>query len=180
MLDTILTAGHQDFVREERSLLTEVSEALERSDVAPDERGALAESIRQLDELFLLVVVGEFNAGKTAFLNAMLGRPVLKEGVTSETENRDKLGFPTPLGTWLRQDPDAVMAPVRNSAWLAGIVDMAVVEELRREAGWMRVDGDRATGRTGRIGEGCEVEADHLADDRRSGRAERDARRDDG
>ena len=30
-------------------------------------------SIRQLDELFLLVVVGEFNAGKSAFINALLG-----------------------------------------------------------------------------------------------------------
>ena len=30
-------------------------------------------SIQQLDELFLLVIVGEFNAGKSAFINALLG-----------------------------------------------------------------------------------------------------------
>jgi len=33
-------------------------------------------SIEQLDDLFLLVVVGEFNAGKSAFINALAGRSV--------------------------------------------------------------------------------------------------------
>ena len=45
----------------------------------------MAASIRQLDELFLLVVVGEFNAGKSAFINALVGQPVLHEGVTPTT-----------------------------------------------------------------------------------------------
>lgn len=85
MLDTILTPEHQEIVREERSLLGEVASALDRSDVAPDERGALADSIRQLDEFFLLVVVGEFNAGKSAFINALVGRELLAEGVTPTT-----------------------------------------------------------------------------------------------
>lgn len=85
MLDTILTPEHQEIVREERVLLGEVASALDRSDVAPDERGALADSIRQLDELFLLVVVGEFNAGKSAFINALIGRELLAEGVTPTT-----------------------------------------------------------------------------------------------
>jgi len=85
MLDTILTPEHQEIVREERALLGEVASALDRSDVAPDERGTLADSIRQLDELFLLVVVGEFNAGKSAFINALLGRELLAEGVTPTT-----------------------------------------------------------------------------------------------
>ena len=46
---------------------------------------ALVASIRQLDELFLLVVVGEFNAGKSAFVNALLGERVFEEGVTPTT-----------------------------------------------------------------------------------------------
>ena len=85
MLNTILTPEHQEIVREERVLLGEVASALDRSDVAPEERGALAESIRQLDEFFLLIVVGEFNAGKSAFINALLGRDLLAEGVTPTT-----------------------------------------------------------------------------------------------
>ena len=34
---------------------------------------ALEASIAQLDELFLLVIVGEFNSGKSAFINALVG-----------------------------------------------------------------------------------------------------------
>jgi len=49
------------------------------------DRSALLSSIRQLDELFLLVVVGEFNAGKSAFINALTGQQVLREGVTPTT-----------------------------------------------------------------------------------------------
>jgi hypothetical protein len=33
------------------------------STVQMDERGLLADALKQLDELFLLVVVGEFNSG---------------------------------------------------------------------------------------------------------------------
>lgn len=33
----------------------------------------------------MLVVVGEFNSGKSAFINALVGRQVLKEGVTPTT-----------------------------------------------------------------------------------------------
>ncbi len=47
---------------------------------------ALEQSILQLDDLFLLVVVGEFNAGKSAFINALLGERLLKEGVTPTTD----------------------------------------------------------------------------------------------
>jgi len=85
MLNTILTPGQQELVRDERALLTEVAAVLERDDVAPGERDALVESIRRLDDLFLIVVVGEFNAGKSAFINALLGRELLEEGVTPTT-----------------------------------------------------------------------------------------------
>ena len=85
MLDTILKPAQQDLLRSERELLTEVAAALERNDVAADQRDALADSLRQLDELFLLVIVGEFNAGKSALINALLGRELLAEGVTPTT-----------------------------------------------------------------------------------------------
>ena len=50
-----------------------------------EDRAPLDASIRQLEELFLLVIVGEFNAGKSAFINALLGRTVVEEGVTPTT-----------------------------------------------------------------------------------------------
>ncbi len=47
--------------------------ALVRFDAAPEHQQALDRSIEQLDELFLLVIVGEFNSGKSAFINALVG-----------------------------------------------------------------------------------------------------------
>jgi small GTP-binding protein len=41
---------------------------------------SLQKAILQLDELFLIVVAGEFNAGKSALINALLGQKVLAEG----------------------------------------------------------------------------------------------------
>ena len=85
MLDPILTAEQRELLASERELLAEVSAGLERSDVSADDLRALADSVGQLDELFLLVVVGEFNAGKSALINALLGEAVLVEGVTPTT-----------------------------------------------------------------------------------------------
>jgi small GTP-binding protein len=45
----------------------------------------LDRGLLQLDELFLLVIVGEFNSGKSAFINALLGQRFLVEGVTPTT-----------------------------------------------------------------------------------------------
>jgi len=85
MLDAILTADQQELLRDERRLLTDAEAALQRWDVSEQDRETLAGSVRQLDELFLLVVVGEFNAGKSALINALLGARVLTEGVTPTT-----------------------------------------------------------------------------------------------
>jgi small GTP-binding protein len=72
-------------LRNARDLLASVRDALVRFDAAPSDQQALVDAIRQLDDLFLIVVVGEFNAGKSAFVNALLGQPVLAEGVTPTT-----------------------------------------------------------------------------------------------
>jgi len=66
---------------------------------------ALTTSIRQLEEIFLLVVVGEFNSGKSAFINALIGDTVLQEGVTPTTaqihllKNGDKTTPPSTTGS---------------------------------------------------------------------------------
>ncbi len=53
----------------------------------------LADSVAQLDEGFLLVLVGEFNAGKSAFINALIGWPLLEEGVTPTTSRIARVRF---------------------------------------------------------------------------------------
>lgn len=80
-----LSAEERALVADERALLDDLRASLERFGATEDDRTALANSIRQLDELFLLVVAGEFNAGKSAFLNALLATDVLAEGVTPTT-----------------------------------------------------------------------------------------------
>lgn len=58
-----------------------------------DERGLLADAIKQLDELFLLVVVGEFNSGKSSVINALLGGRFLEEGILPTTNEISVLKF---------------------------------------------------------------------------------------
>jgi small GTP-binding protein len=81
----ILDAALERQLTEARDLLSALRDAFTRFGAAPDDQAALASSMRQLDELFLIVVVGEFNAGKSAVINALLGQVVLQEGVTPTT-----------------------------------------------------------------------------------------------
>ena len=81
----ILSDQQEALLKEERQLLNDLRLALVKFGGTQEDQETLGESIRQLDELFLLVVVGEFNAGKSAFINALLGQKLLKEGVTPTT-----------------------------------------------------------------------------------------------
>ena len=81
----VLSADLQDQLAKGRQLLAELRDALTRFGANAADQTALATSIRQLDDFFLLVVVGEFNAGKSAFVNALVGEQVLQEGVTPTT-----------------------------------------------------------------------------------------------
>ena len=69
----------------ERSLLAEVRETLAALDAEQGDLAAIRQAAADLDDLFLLVVVGEFNAGKSALLIAFLGGPFAEEGVTRTT-----------------------------------------------------------------------------------------------
>src|SRR5574339_148986 len=85
MRQSMLTDEQARFLREEKDALSEIRLALAELDVPRESLATLQEAILQLDELFLLVVVGEFNAGKSALVNAMLGQRVLPEGATPTT-----------------------------------------------------------------------------------------------
>ncbi|MDZ4669399.1 MAG: dynamin family protein [Phototrophicales bacterium] len=69
-------------------LMTDVSALLaEMGDVTEDDRKRVADVVRDLREMFFLVVIiGEFNAGKSTFVNALLGEDVLPTGITPTTE----------------------------------------------------------------------------------------------
>ncbi len=76
----ILTEQQNQLLVEERKLLGDLRVSLAKFGAPPDDQDTLDESIQQLDDFFLLVVVGEFNAGKSAFINALLGQTILEEG----------------------------------------------------------------------------------------------------
>ncbi len=85
MRPSLLTEAQAQFLRDEKEGLAEIRLALANLDVPRDALDTLQQAVLQLDELFLLVVVGEFNAGKSALMNALLGEKVLAEGVTPTT-----------------------------------------------------------------------------------------------
>ncbi|MCC6166906.1 MAG: dynamin family protein [Caldilineaceae bacterium] len=97
----LISRDYDQLLRRERTLLENLRVHLARLDAGEEDLHLLQRSLRQLDELFLLVVVGEFNAGKTAFLNALLGNRLLSEGVTPTTSQIHLLRY----GDHLHQEP---------------------------------------------------------------------------
>lgn len=119
IMEAILTAAQEDLLRRTRDVLGALRDVLAQTDATPEERAALVESIRQLDELFLLVIAGEFNAGKSAFINALLGQKLLPEGVTPTTSQIHLLKYgevveqrPLEQGVWVQTAPVAILQEI--------------------------------------------------------------------
>ena len=93
MLAKILSPAQDELLREERKVLSRLKASLVRFEAAAEHQSALDKSIEQLDELFLLVIVGEFNSGKSAFINALVGAQVALEGVTPTTAQINVLQY---------------------------------------------------------------------------------------
>src|SRR3989304_4359097 len=119
MLRTPLNAQQTEILNQERALLENLRVTLARLDAVPDDQRRLEQALRQLEELFLLVVVGEFNAGKSAFINALLGQPLLTEGVTPTTDRVHVLRYGPETTESMRDDDIAVLTlPIE---WLRDI-----------------------------------------------------------
>ena len=70
----------------ERLVITDLRALLGRLDARAEDQAELKTALSDLGGLFLLVVCGEYNAGKSTFLNALLGEKVMLEGVTPTTD----------------------------------------------------------------------------------------------
>ncbi len=81
----VLDAESEAHLAHARDLLASLRDTLIQFGASGSDQAALAASMRQLDELFILVIVGEFNSGKSAFINALVGQALLQEGVTPTT-----------------------------------------------------------------------------------------------
>ena len=81
----IIDEKTQELLDRERVLLDDAVAFLETSVKTLEEINLLVDARRGLEELFLLVIVGEFNAGKSSVINAVLGAKHLKEGILPTT-----------------------------------------------------------------------------------------------
>ncbi len=111
-MDAILTQAQETLLKRTRNALGRLRDVLNADAVDPAGHAALVESIRQLDEIFLLVIAGEFNSGKSAFINALLGQKLQPEGVTPTTDQIYLLRYgetqqrmPGENGVWVQTAP---------------------------------------------------------------------------
>ena len=111
-MELVLNKEQEELLRQTRSTLGRLREILAETATEAADRKALADSIGQLDQLFLLVVAGEFNSGKSAFINALLGEDLQEEGVTPTTDQIYWLQYgegaekiPGERGIWIRRAP---------------------------------------------------------------------------
>jgi small GTP-binding protein len=81
----ILQDRQRDLFEQERQLASELQSCLANFEGANAHAATLRQVTDALDDLFLLVAVGEFNAGKSACINALLHEEVLEEGVIPTT-----------------------------------------------------------------------------------------------
>lgn len=87
-LPTTLDGPLATYREREIRLLLDIAEALaDLGEPAEQDRRRLLDVAQDLrDMFFLVVVIGEFNAGKSTFINALLGDNLLQMGVTPTTE----------------------------------------------------------------------------------------------
>ena len=79
-MEQVLTRQQGELVSLERKLVIRVRDALAKADGPPADLDRLASLVNEMDELFLLVIVGEYNSGKSTFINALLGDEVFAMG----------------------------------------------------------------------------------------------------
>lgn len=118
-LRKILDRTERSLLDQERELFTRLTSTLSRAEISPEDLETLQRSVMQLDELFLLVIVGEFNAGKSAFINALLGQKLLQEGVTPTTQQIHMLRY----GEEIRQE-------IRDGSVVTVSLPVPLLEEI--------------------------------------------------
>lgn len=81
----------------ERHALLALLDVLSGLEASREEVAQLQDAVQHLSGLFSVAVIGEFNAGKSTLLNALLGARLLPEGVTPTTSTLHLVTYgPTP------------------------------------------------------------------------------------
>ena len=93
MVGVVLQEQQRSLLQEERRIASELQSCLVGFEGADTYSTTLQQVTTALDELFLLVIVGEFNAGKSACINALLHDNFLEEGVIPTTNQITMLRY---------------------------------------------------------------------------------------
>jgi small GTP-binding protein len=125
----ILDDRREALVERERALLESFIGFLKDFGAPSEDVDLVRRAHADLEELFLLVIVGEFNSGKSAFINALLEAEISEEGVTPTT---DRI-------TVLRYDDEPVERERRD-----GILEKGYPNEFLREIAIVDTPGTNA------------------------------------
>lgn len=96
---------HKEFFNSVRNTLTELLVSVSRTNLPDSSTAALRETVKALEDQFLVVAVGEYNSGKSSFINALLQTDILPTGVTPTTNlihliRHGKAETSTPIENW--------------------------------------------------------------------------------
>lgn len=130
---TVLSQQQAQLLEAELATLEKLGAILEAYPATQEDIDALETAADQLTSLFLLVVVGEFNSGKSAFLNALIGERVMPEGVTPTTAVINLLQYGEAQSE--RMPPDGIIARTFPAPFLEDItlVDTPGTNAIVRE-----------------------------------------------
>ena len=86
LVDTLSQKQHDTLTRE-KTYLDRIDNIVKATkfDNSIVDSNILQNAKRDLDEFFLMATIGEFNVGKSSFINTLLGKKILAEGVTPTT-----------------------------------------------------------------------------------------------
>ena len=115
----LLTLNQNDLVNKIKALLVDFLAFGEINKINTQNISLLKDLLIRLDDLFLIVIVGEYNSGKSAFINALLGKSILETGVTPTTADitilrygpERKITSPAP-GQLLIEIPNSILEDI--------------------------------------------------------------------
>ena len=100
----LLSGPAPHLLEREQALLARLRALLEDIADDPATLRRLSDLLEGLDDLFLLLVVGEFNAGKSTIINALFGAVVMEEGPVPTTDKITVLRYGEQPETHRRSD----------------------------------------------------------------------------
>jgi small GTP-binding protein len=123
MTGMVLEGRLAELREREVKLLYDVAEYLNSLGSAEEDRKRLLDSAADLKEMFLMVVIiGEFNAGKSSFVNALLRDALLPMGITPTTDAIELIRHAPVKETSPKQRSDALREWYHPNTGAPGVV----------------------------------------------------------